>query len=194
MARAAFYSDSARQTAANGGPASLSRCMSIAMAMTPPPPAPTAATGSHSVFVYGSLMADEVVRAILKRVPLAVPAVLQDYHRFNIKGRMYPAILPVENKKVAGLVITGVTDEELQVLDAFEDVEYTRTRVEVSLTDSSEKMLVDAYVWRNPEDPDLYGEWDFEEWKKLHLKDFLTMTCGFMHEREQPEPKTQVEG
>ena len=30
-------------------------------------------------------------------------------------------------------VIMGVTDEELQVLDAFEDVEYTRTRVEISL-------------------------------------------------------------
>ncbi|WVZ78623.1 hypothetical protein U9M48_026305 [Paspalum notatum var. saurae] len=161
---------------------------------------PAAATGSHNVFVYGSLMADEVVRAILKRVPLAVPAILQDYldlrfhsicrHRFNIKGRIYPAILPAESKKVAGLVITGITDEELQVLDAFEP-EYTRTRVEASLTDSSEKMLVDAYVWSDAEDPDLYGEWDFEEWKKLHLKDFLTMTSGFMHEREQPEPKTQ---
>jgi len=54
-------------------------------------------------------------------------------HRFSIKGRIYPAILPAESKKVAGLVIMGVTDEELQVLDAFEDVEYTRTRVEISL-------------------------------------------------------------
>jgi hypothetical protein len=34
-------------------------------------------------------------------------------------------------------VITGVTDEELQLLDAFEDVEYTRTRVEISLTVSA---------------------------------------------------------
>ena len=30
-------------------------------------------------------------------------------------------------------VIMGVTDEELRLLDAFEDVEYTRTRVEISL-------------------------------------------------------------
>ncbi|WVZ78641.1 hypothetical protein U9M48_026321 [Paspalum notatum var. saurae] len=163
------------------------------MAMTPPPPAPAAATGPHNVFVYGSLMADEVVRAILNRVPPAVPAILPDYHRFSIKGRIYPAILPVQSKRVAGLVITGVTEEELQVLDAFEDVEYTRTRVEVSLTDSSEKMLADAYVWSDAEDPDLYGEWDFEEWKKLHKKDFLAMTNGFMHEREQPESKTRVE-
>ncbi|CAL5040363.1 unnamed protein product [Urochloa decumbens] len=135
------------------------------MAMAPPPPAPASAAapaGAHSVFVYGSLMADEVVRTILKRVPPAAPAILPNYHRFNIKGRIYPAILPVESNKVAGLVVMGVTDEELQVLDAFEDVEYTRTRVEISLTDSSEKMLADAYVWTDAEDPNLYGEWDFE--------------------------------
>jgi len=54
-------------------------------------------------------------------------------------------------------------------------------------------MLVDTYVWSDAEDPNLYGEWDFEEWKKLHLKDFLAMTNGFMHELEQPEAKTRVE-
>ena len=32
-----------------------------------------------------------------------------------------------------------------------------------------------------------------QEWKKLHLKDFLAMTNGFMHELEQPEAKTRVE-
>jgi hypothetical protein len=32
-----------------------------------------------------------------------------------------------------------------------------------------------------------------QEWKKLHMKDFLTMTNGFMHGLEQPEAKTRVE-
>ncbi|KAL6603534.1 hypothetical protein ACP70R_043895 [Stipagrostis hirtigluma subsp. patula] len=173
------------------------------MALTPPPPpaaAPPPASaaagpkgGAHDVFVYGSLMQEEVVRAILKRVPPSAPALLPNYHRFNIKNRIYPAILPTESKKVAGKVIMGVTDEELNVLDAFEDVEYVRRRVEISLTDSSETMLADTYVWSDAEDPDLYGEWDFEEWKKLHMKDFLAMTLGFMDGLEQPESKTRVE-
>ncbi|AQK66897.1 AIG2-like protein D [Zea mays] len=163
------------------------------MAMKPAAAAPPTPAAAHSVFVYGSLMADEVVRTILKRVPPAAPALLPNYHRFNIKGRIYPAILPVESKRVAGRVIMGVTDEELQLLDAFEDVEYTRTRVEISLADSSENMLADTYVWSDAEDLNLYGEWDFEEWKKLHMKDFLAMTNGFMHELEQPESKTRVE-
>lgn len=32
----------------------------------------------HNVFVYGSLMADDVVRALLKRVPHSSPAILND--------------------------------------------------------------------------------------------------------------------
>jgi hypothetical protein len=31
------------------------------------------------------------------------------------------------------------------------------------------------------------------EWKKLHMKDFLAMTLGFMDGLEQPESKTRVE-
>lgn len=28
--------------------------------------------------------------------------------------------------------------------------------------DTSEKLLAYAYIWGNQDDPDLYGEWDFE--------------------------------
>eukprot|EP00268_Persea_americana_P031206 TRINITY_DN3030_c0_g2_i9.p1 TRINITY_DN3030_c0_g2~~TRINITY_DN3030_c0_g2_i9.p1 ORF type:complete len:142 (+),score=23.21 TRINITY_DN3030_c0_g2_i9:142-567(+) len=118
----------------------------------------------HSVFVYGSLLADEVVHVLLKRVPDSSPAILNNFHRFSIKGRVYPAILPVENKKVTGRVLLGITDPELGVLDTFEDVEYERKAVEVSLV----------------------------EWKRLHMNDFVKMTGGFMDELEQSESKTRV--
>ncbi|RWW81600.1 hypothetical protein BHE74_00009989 [Ensete ventricosum] len=52
--------------------------------------AATAAPCLHSVFVYGTLLADEVV-------------------------------------------LLGITDQELDVLDSYEDVEYERRAVEVSL-------------------------------------------------------------
>ncbi|KAI0518882.1 hypothetical protein KFK09_006319 [Dendrobium nobile] len=146
----------------------------------------------HNVFVYGSLLADEVVNALLKRMPPCSPAILNGYHRYGIKGRVYPAILPVESKKVIGRVIKGVTDAELHVLDAFEDEEYKRSTVEVFLNDDSGELFVETYVWANKDDPKLYGEWDFEEWKELHLKDFLSMTEGFVKELEQLELKTRV--
>ncbi|CAL2234458.1 unnamed protein product [Prunus armeniaca] len=118
----------------------------------------------HKVFVYGSLMAEDVCRVLLNRVPQSSPAILKGYHRYSIKGRVYPAILPVENDKVTGKLLLGITDPELHILDEFEDVEYERNTVEVSLV----------------------------EWKQLHKKDFIKMTTGFMEELELPEAKPRV--
>ncbi|KAL2346862.1 hypothetical protein Fmac_000862 [Flemingia macrophylla] len=148
----------------------------------------------HNVFVYGSLLADEVVHTLLKRVPRTTPAILQDYHRFKIKGRVYPAILPVPNHKVTGRVLLGISGVELNILDEFEDVEYTRTHVQVSFIDKAEETLqAYAYVWADPSDPNLYAEWDFEEWKQVHMNDFVKMTDGFMQELELPESKPRVQ-
>ncbi|XP_050264389.1 AIG2-like protein D isoform X1 [Quercus robur] len=178
----------------------------------------------HNVFVYGSLLADDVVKVLLKRVPPSSSAILHSFHRFSIKGRVYPAILPVENKKVTGKVLFGITNPELDILDTFEDVEYERRTVEVSLMgrkekthykglfsyqaletsfplvpnlpdmkkDSSEKLQAHTYVWSDKNDPNLYGVWDFEEWKRVHMNDFIKMTTGFVEELEQPESKPRV--
>ncbi|THG00963.1 hypothetical protein TEA_001366 [Camellia sinensis var. sinensis] len=148
--------------------------------------------GLHQVFVYGSLLSDEVVRVLLKRVP---------HHIFSIKECVYPAIIPVENKKVTGKVLLGITLPELDILDTFEDVEYNRCTVEVSLMDGSQKLQAHTYVWANSSDPNLYGDWSFEifvydflpyyykEWRQAHIKDYIKMTMGFMEELEQPESK-----
>ncbi|XP_042444921.1 AIG2-like protein D isoform X2 [Zingiber officinale] len=152
----------------------------------------TNVSAPHTVFVYDTLMDDQVVQALLKHVPPSSSAVLNHYHRYSIKGRVYPAILPVETKKVTGKVLFGITNVELDVLDAFEDIEYERRVVEVSLLDKTEKLLVNAYVWSDKNDPNLYSEWDFEEWKRLHKEGFLSMTLGFMDEIEQPDSKTRV--
>ncbi|XP_042444922.1 AIG2-like protein D isoform X3 [Zingiber officinale] len=125
----------------------------------------TNVSAPHTVFVYDTLMDDQVVQALLKHVPPSSSAVLNHYHRYSIKGRVYPAILPVETKKVTGKVLFGITNVELDVLDAFEDIEYERRVVEVSLLDKTEKLLVNAYVWSDKNDPNLYSEWDFESLK-----------------------------
>ncbi|KVH95618.1 AIG2-like protein D [Cynara cardunculus var. scolymus] len=141
-------------------------------------------SNGHTVFVYGSLLADDVVRVLLNRIPQSSTAILNGYHRSSIKGRIYPAILPVKNKKVTGRVLLGISDTELDILDKFEDYEYDKRAVDVSLLDTSEILQAYAYVWANSSDPDLYGEWDFEEWKKRDMKDFLKMTTSFVEELE----------
>ncbi|XP_027073072.1 AIG2-like protein C isoform X2 [Coffea arabica] len=89
-------------------------------------------------------------------------------------------------------VLSGITPFELHILDEFEDVEYERQTVDVYLMDSSEKLQVSTYVWSNKTDPKLYGEWDFEEWKRLHKEEFIKMSLGFMEELQLPESKPRV--
>ncbi|KAH9618024.1 hypothetical protein KSS87_021140 [Heliosperma pusillum] len=149
--------------------------------------------GAHNVFVYGSLMADQVVKLLLTRLPASSPAILPNFHRFSVKGRVYPAILPVENKSVSGRVLTGITNRELNILDVFEDVEYVRDSVEVSLVDNTEKLQVYTYVWSDKNDKDLYGNWDFEAWKLAHMDDFIKMTAEFVEEFKETEAKSRVE-
>ncbi|CAH9104060.1 unnamed protein product [Cuscuta epithymum] len=96
------------------------------------------AQSTCNVFVYSSLQADVVVRVLLNRVPPSSPTALHHYQRFSIKGRVYPAILPVERSKVNGSLLWGITLPELEILDNFKDVEYERRNVDVSLMDSSE--------------------------------------------------------
>ncbi|KAF7830162.1 AIG2-like protein D [Senna tora] len=151
----------------------------------------------HNVFVYGSLLADEVVQLLLKRLPSTVPATLPSQfvslHRFSIKGRVYPAILPVDNNKVTGRVLLGISDLELYILDEFEDIEYERSNVDVFLMDNSAKLQAYTYIWRNKSDPNLYGDWDFEEWKQVYMKDFVKMTEEFVKELELPESKRRIQ-
>ncbi|KAM3332292.1 hypothetical protein ACQJBY_027853 [Aegilops geniculata] len=95
--------------------------------------------------------------------------------RLNISGRVYPAILPVDGNKVPRKVWKGITDGELDVLDTFEDEEYAREAVGISLTDSADTMIAYAYIWGNVDDPDLYSECDFDVSISLHAnrKHFL---------------------
>eukprot|EP01094_Clydonella_sp_ATCC50884_P012060 TRINITY_DN21953_c0_g1_i1.p1 TRINITY_DN21953_c0_g1~~TRINITY_DN21953_c0_g1_i1.p1 ORF type:complete len:201 (-),score=34.81 TRINITY_DN21953_c0_g1_i1:185-787(-) len=91
------------------------------------------ATGSpdasrpHVVFVYGTLMDDRVVQALLTRSPPHVPACVHGVHRFCIKDRVFPAVHQTKNKDhvVKGRILY-VTAEELDVLDNFEDPAYAR--------------------------------------------------------------------
>ncbi|XP_057865047.2 AIG2-like protein D isoform X2 [Cryptomeria japonica] len=151
----------------------------------------------HNVFVYGSLMADEVVKVLLNRIPSAAPALLPG-QRHSIRERVYPAIIPAEKDKVNGKVLLSLADHELDILDKFEDVDYKRTLEEVIVLDnekqqnSSSQLKAYTYVWADVNDKDLYGEWNFEAWKDSHMKDFVKMCENFMSDLKQPSTTRHV--
>jgi gamma-glutamylcyclotransferase (GGCT)/AIG2-like uncharacterized protein YtfP len=58
-----------------------------------------------AAFVYGTLMADEVLKLLIKRVPSSQKATLAGYCRHRVKGQVFPAIVPATaTNKVVGKV------------------------------------------------------------------------------------------
>lgn len=60
---------------------------------------------SGTAFVYGTLLADEVLKLLIRRVPPSKPATLSGFSRHRVKGQVFPAIIPATPQdKVQGKV------------------------------------------------------------------------------------------
>ena len=79
------------------------------------------ASPAMTIFVYGSLMAGEVLHGLLGRVPaMRGGAVLPGYVRHRLRGEVFPAIVPAPGSSVAGLILDDLTVDELRWFDWFE--------------------------------------------------------------------------
>ena len=73
-------------------------------------------------FVYGTLMAEEVLHGLLGRVPcIRTAAALPNFVRYGVRGLVFPAIIPRDGASTSGLLLDGLTDREVRWLDWFED-------------------------------------------------------------------------
>jgi len=136
-----------------------------------------------NVFVYGSLLSNDVVKVLLGRNPLGPNATLRGYHRFHIKERVYPAVFPRNGGTVEGKVLMELNEKEKRILDEFEDVEYKCEKVLVEVNDQPEKpRMVEAWAYMFPKGSEhlLYGTWDYNTFKEKDHAAFLEMTKGFI--------------
>lgn len=150
---------------------------------------------SHAVFVYGTLLLPELVRAVLGRVPPREHATLHGFRRHALVGEVYPAIVhvpaaaDVEPKAsveatntvealrtgrpafVRGLVLLDVSAEELDKLDRYEGSQYQRELVTVSGKDG--RLSAFTYVlkgaYRHQVAP---RDWDLETFLQHHWREF----------------------
>ena len=103
----------------------------------------------HKVFVYGTLMAEEVVKALLQRPHVRYAAKVAGFKRHRVQEEVFPAIIPsLSADQISGWVIAELTDEELSVFDEFEDVEYYRDEVPVTKDDGNTETVY-IYVWKD---------------------------------------------
>ena len=72
-------------------------------------------THTSCLFVYGTLMADEVLAPLLGRVPTRRTAIIHGFSRGCVKGEAFPAVLRSgADAQVAGLLIEDLLPRELR--------------------------------------------------------------------------------
>lgn len=92
-------------------------------------------THGQQLFVYGELCNPAVLMAQLDRVPVAVAAVLEGHARRRSSETGYYRAEPQDGARLAGLLLRGLDEGELERLDRYENVaagQYRRRRVEVT--------------------------------------------------------------
>ncbi|MFD8965101.1 gamma-glutamylcyclotransferase family protein [Streptomyces sp. NPDC059568] len=121
--------------------------------------------GPKFLFVYGTLQFDDVLNALLGRIPVGRPVSAPGWRAAALEKRLYPGLVAAPDAAATGLLLTDLSIEEWAILDAFEDEKYDLREVALA---SGERGW--AYVWPlgevQPED------WDANEFAALHLQQY----------------------
>ena len=117
---------------------------------------------SVKLFVYGTLLFEPVWLRLIGRVPSLKKGVVYGWTRKSIKGVSYPAICREDKGSVLVALIIGLTEDEMRIVDAYEDVGYAKTQVEVVLEEGIEMAL--SYVREDDSCSDLLGDWTPEDY------------------------------
>lgn len=128
------------------------------------------------LFVYGTLMFPEILRALIGRVPDSRDAMAAGWRAAALRGRRYPGLVPGPSA-ARGRLISGLTGGERRIIHAFEDGGYELRRL--TLTDGSHAV---AYVWIRDRDV-LPADWDAATFAARDLAGYVERLTG----AEQPQ-------
>ncbi|MGW8248215.1 MAG: gamma-glutamylcyclotransferase family protein [Acidiferrobacterales bacterium] len=87
------------------------------------------------LFVYGTLLREDILRKVIGFLPASEPATLNGYRRMRPGGKPWPVIRPALTSQVNGRVLTGLNRRHLLRIDHYEGKGYKRKRVRVRLPD-----------------------------------------------------------
>ena len=185
-----------------------SRCRrTVGVAPVPPARSMSSATAvdePRAVFVYGSLMHPDVVKAIIGRVPRCSPAAVFGYARRRVLEAAYPACIRVAQDSpgaadpVRGLLYHDCSERERRLFDLFEEVDkeppmYARVDVDAWPVGSESQQVGGAaavsaqlYEWVRSEgclSTGAEADWSFEAFcQPAVLGPYLVMCREFVDE------------
>lgn len=134
---------------------------------------------SRHCFTYGSLMCEDIMRAVTGFALAGTPAELADHARHPVAGEAYPGMRPAPGGRVQGVLYRDLPRIAFARLDAFEGEQYTREEAAVALPDGR-RVAAFTYVFK-PQYASLLlpGDWDFEAFLKDGKRIFEARYLGF---------------
>jgi len=129
-----------------------------------------------NLFVYGTLMDDDVWKTVEVKNYESSEAILLGYERRKLHGVSYPGIRRIAAGIVKGKVFWDVDVDDLIKLDAFEGDEYCRKILPIKVNDT----FVKAFAYElKPEFEHLMTneEWSLDNFKHQGKRSFLTEFC-----------------
>ncbi|MCW8196501.1 gamma-glutamylcyclotransferase [Proteobacteria bacterium 005FR1] len=125
------------------------------------------------VFVYGTLLADEIFDRVVGHIGPSVPAILKGYERRAIRRAAFPAVVPKPGSVVRGMLHIQVNERALKALDHYEGAWYSRETVRVE-ADGQGSCMAFTYVLR-PQYRRLLarGDWSYDDFRQSHLRSYL---------------------
>jgi len=103
-----------------------------------------------NLFVYGELCRAETIVGLLGRMPICVPALLQNHRREINPATGYYQAHPAVGQQVVGLLFLEIAADEIERLDEFEEVAiglYRRAECQVqSLGEARCQVTAHAYL------------------------------------------------
>lgn len=126
----------------------------------------------HRLFAYGTLMIPEVFERVTGRRAPASPATLFGFVRRRVRGACYPGLRPEPGGRVEGTLYEALDAPSLDVLDRFEGTLYERRTLRVETGRGPRRAFVYTVPPRRRSVLEALG-WDPDEFRRLHLREFL---------------------
>lgn len=138
---------------------------------------------THDFFFYGTLMDQDVTRAVLNRETLMFEVgILAGFEVRKIVGKSYPALAPRKGSQVIGVLLRDLNLAEQRALGYYEGDEYQIETISVILPccDQSSPEIVPANVFCPKGDLRLEKElWSYLDWQ---AKDKVKMLSDLRNE------------
>lgn len=131
------------------------------------------------LFAYGTLMSEEIIKAVIGFVPEKKQGTISGFRRYAIKNAHYPGVKPAESSSVEGVVYLSIDREAWRRLDLFEGNMYYRREVVVVLDDGV-RTEAEVYVVKPEFISSLADhDWSFSRFRKSGKTFFVESYDGF---------------